>query len=236
MPNLSFPKIFEIDTLSKVRKEIIIYLIYFTIFWILCFFLFPKIFPLFFEPYLKEVCGKPLIFTNIQEALFIVLKFSFYSALILTFPFIGLHIWRILSENLFEKEKRTLKKLFIISLFLGILAILISYYAIVPFVLKIFLYFGQNFENNLKFGSFLMFFLRITLFTVILFQIPVVFAIFVKEGIITKKMIKGRLTYFILFFYALAVLISPSDFLTQFLLVLTFFLFLYLGFLIAKIL
>jgi len=234
MKKIVFPKIFAVDVLSKIRKEIIIYISIFFILWIFLFFVFPYLFPYLIFPYFKILKGEPLIFTSLEEALFVLLRASFYLTLIISFPFLLVRLWKAISEEFFEPERVFFRKLFFLSFFLGILGILVGYFLFIPNFLKIFLFFGRNFEANLKINYFLFFVLRVLLFSVFIFQIPLFFALLIKEDFITEEFYKKRRFYFLGFFYILSILLSPTDFFIQLLLTLFFFLFFKSAFVLAK--
>ena len=236
MARVSLPKIFAVDTLSKIRREIIIYVFIFAFLWAAIFFLLPYIFPYLMFPYFKILKGEPLVFTSLEEALFVLLRASFYLALIITFPIFMVRIWRAISSELYEPERAFFRKLFLVSLILGVIGILVGYFFLVPLLLKLFLYFGRNFEANLKINSFLFFLLRVLLFSVFVFQIPLFFALLIKEEIITEEYYKKKKWYFLGFFYGMAVLIAPVDVFSQLLLTLFFFLFFKLSFILARFL
>ncbi|WP_038055879.1 twin-arginine translocase subunit TatC [Thermodesulfobacterium hydrogeniphilum] len=236
MSKLNIPKIFAVDVLGRIRKEIIIYSFLFLFLWFFIFFTLPYVFPYLMLPYFKFLKGEPLVFTSLEEALFVLLRASFYMALIITFPFLLIRLWKAVSSEFYEPEKKLLKKIFTLSIFLGILGIIVGYFLFVPILLKIFLYFGKNFEANLKINYFLFFILRVILFSVIIFQMPLFLALLIKEEFITEEVYKKRRFYFLGFFYAMSVLLVPTDFFSQILLTLFFFLFFKLAFFLAKIL
>lgn len=199
-------------------------------------FLFPKLFPYLLYPYFHLLKEKSLVFISLEEALFVVLRASFYIALALTFPFLALRVFKVISQELYEYERRLLKRLFVLSFLLTLLGIMVGYFLLTPFFLKIFLYFGKNFENNLRLSSFLFFLLKVLLFSVIIFQIPLIFALFVREEILTEDLYRRRRLYFWGGFYFLSLLFSPGDFFGQVLLTLFFYLFFKLSFILAPFL
>lgn len=235
MKKIIFPKIFAVDVLSKIRREIIIYAIGFFIFWVFLFFLFPYLFPYLMFPYFKVLKGQPLVFTSLEEALFVILRASFYLTLTISLPFLLIRLWKTVSQEFFEPERIFFRKLFLIAFLLGIIGILVGYFLFVPVFLKIMLFFGRYFEANLKISYFLFFILRVLLFSVFIFQIPLFFALLIKEEFITQEFYKKKKFYFLGFFYILSLFLSPTDFFIQLLLTLCFFLLFRLAFIIAKI-
>lgn len=200
------------------------------------FLLLPYLFPYLLFPYYHVLKGQPLVFTSLEEALFVLLRISFYLALIVVLPFLSIHTWKVISSEFYEPEKAFFRKVFILSFLLTLTGILVGYFLLVHFLIKVFLFFGSNFEANLKISYFVFFVLRILLFSVFIFQIPLVFALFIKEGIITKEFLKRRKLHLIGFFYLISVFVSPTDFLGQVLLTVVFYLFFKLSFLIARFL
>ncbi len=236
MKKIIFPKIFAVDVLGRIRRELIIYTIIFFILWIILFFLFPYIFPHLMFPYYKLLKGQPLVFTSIEEALFVILRASFYLAFTISLPFLLIRLWKAISQEFFEPERVILKKLFFISVFLGIIGLIVGYLFFIPVFLKILLFFGRDFEANLKINYFLFFVLRVLLFSVFVFQIPLFFALLIREELITQEFYKKRRLYFLGIFYTLSLLLAPTDLFVQLLLTSFFFLFFKLSFVIAKFL
>jgi len=227
---------FATDFLTKLRRLLILYSALFLILWFVIFLLFPKIFPLLLHSYYHLVGGKSLVFISIEEALFVAIRASFYLALTLLLPIFLIKLWGLISPELYEYERRFLQKLILLSFLLSILGFLFGYYFLFPTLVKIFLYFGENFENSLRIGAFLFSMLRVLLFSVLVFQIPIVFALLIKEGWITEDLYHKRKLYLLSIFFGLSFIIAPSDFFSQLLLTLFFFLFFKLSFLIAKFL
>ncbi|MFN4196800.1 MAG: twin-arginine translocase subunit TatC [Caldimicrobium sp.] len=236
MKKLHFPNIFEINLLTRLRRELIFYILLLFSFWILLFLLFPKIFPYLLYPYFGLLSEKSLVFISLEEALFVVLRASFYIALALTLPLLIFRVYIAISSELYYYESRFLLKLLIISLVFAVLGIIFGYFILTPYFLKVFLYFGQNFVNNLRISAFMFFALKITLFSVIIFQLPIFLALLVREEIITQELYKGKRLYFLGSFYLLSFIFSPQDFLGQLLLTLFFFIIFKLSFFIAKLL
>ncbi|QER41562.1 hypothetical protein F1847_01945 [Thermodesulfobacterium sp. TA1] len=235
MSKINLPKIFAVDVLAKIRREIIFYGLTFLLLWFGFFLALPYLFPYLLFPYFKVIEGQPLVFTSLEEALFVLLRASFYLALIVILPFFLLKLWKVISSEFYEPEKVFFKKVFFLSLGLALLGLAVGYLVFIPFIIKIFLFFGSNFEANLKINYFLFFVLRVLLFSVVFFQLPLLFALLIKEGIITKEFYQRRRLYFLGFCYGLSLLIAPTDFFSQVLLTLIFFLFFKLSFLLAKI-
>lgn len=236
MKRTGVPKIFAVDVLERIRKELILYIFLFLLCWAGIFFIFPYMFPYLVHPYFNILKGKPLVFTSMEEALFVVLRATFYITFAITLPFLVFRLGKAISEEFYDYEKKIAKKLFFISIFFGIAGILVGYFLVIPFVLKIFLYFGRDFTANIRISSFLLFVLKVVFFCVLIFQTPLILAILVKEEIITEEFYKKRRLYFLGFFYGISVLIAPTDLFSQILLTLFFFLFFKVSFLVARFL
>lgn len=236
MSKLNLPNPFNIEILTRIRRELIFYLLFLFGSWMLMFFLFPKIFPYLLFPYFTLLSERSLVFISLEEALFVVLRASFYIALALTLPLLIVRLYKAISSELYFYERNFLFRLILLSISFGILGIFVGYFLFTPFILKIFLYFGQNFQNNLRISYFLFFTLKIILFSVLIFQLPIFFALLIREEVITEELYKKRRLYFLGVFYLLSLIFSPQDFLGQLLLTLFFFLFFKLSFFIAKLL
>jgi len=236
MSKLNLPNVFEIGLLSEIRKRLIIYIIIFFSTWLAVFLLFPRLFPYLLFPYFHLLKEKGLVFISLEEALMVVVRASFYIALAFTFPFLVIQLFRALSRELYEYERRILKKLIFLSFFLSLFGIIVGYFFLTPLFLKLFLYFGKNFESNLRLSSFLFFMLKVVLYSIIVFQLPILFALLIREEILTEELYRKRRPYLWGGFYLLSALFLPSDFLGQLLLTLFFYLFFKLSFIIARFL
>ncbi len=224
------------DFLSRLRKLLIVYGIFFFFLWFLIFLFFPKIFPILFYSYYSLVGRKPLVFISLEEALLVAIRASFYLTLMLILPFFLLKLWGLISEELYEYERRFLKRLFLLSLFLSLIGFIFGYFFLFPTIAKIFLFFGKNFTNTLTINGVLFFFLKVLLFSILAFQIPLILALLVKERLITEEILRQRRIYLLGIFFSLSFLISPGDFFSQILLTLIFYLFLRLSLLLSKLL
>ncbi|MCS7200352.1 MAG: twin-arginine translocase subunit TatC [Caldimicrobium sp.] len=236
MAKLNLPNLLDLWILTKLRRELILYLLTLLIFWIITFLVFPKIFPYLLYPYFGLIQGKSLVFISIEEALMVVLRASFYIAVALTLPLLIVRLWKALAPELQEYEKNFIRKLLFLAIFLGLLGIITGYFLFTPLFLKFFLYFGSNFESNLRVYAFLFFLLKVVLFSVLVFQLPLLFALLIREEILTKELYERKRFYFLSFFYLLSLLFAPTDFISQILLTLFFFLFFKLSFVLARIL
>lgn len=236
MAKLNLPNFLDLGILARLRRELIFYLLFLFLAWVIVFFSFPKVFPYLLYPYFGLISGKSLVFISIEEALLVVLRASFYIALALTIPLLVFRLWKALSSEFEEPDKKIIRRLIFFSLLLGLAGLFTGYFLFTPLFLKIFLFFGENFESNLRIYAFLFFLLKVVLFSMVIFQLPLLFALLIKEEIITDKLYKRRKLYFWGGFYLLSVLFSPTDFFVQLLLTLFFFLFFKLSFIIAKFL
>lgn len=236
MTKLNLPNFFEIGLLARIRKELIIYILILFGIWLLLFFFFPKIFPHLLFPYYKLLSEQTLIFISLEEALFVVLRASFYLALALTLPWLILRLYKAISSELYSYEKKLLLRLILLSFILATIGLGVGYFILTPLFLKIFLYFGQNFSNNLRISAFMFFTLKILLFSIILFQFPLFFALLIKEGIISIETYKKKRLYFLGAFYIISLIFTPQDLFSQLLLTIFFYLFFKLSFILARLL
>ncbi|MCS7279468.1 MAG: twin-arginine translocase subunit TatC [Thermodesulfobacteriaceae bacterium] len=233
MEKTELPKFLEPEFLKRFRSYLIKYLLVFSIFWVIFLVWSPQIFPFLISPYLKLFKSNSLIFTGIEEVFLVLLKLSFYFTLMLTLPFLVIPIARFLLQHLGEGVKffKKFSFLFILSLMIGFL---VGYFLIIPIFLKVLLFFGQRFEPFLKIDLFVLFLLKVLLFSVLIFQFPLALLGLIKINLLKEEFYQRKKIYFWGFFYGLALLFSPTDFFLQILLTLTFYLFFKLSFWLAK--
>lgn len=234
MEKIELPKFLEPELLKKIRIYLLYYLFFFLILWLIIFIFSPKLLFFLIFPYLNFFKPNSLVFTGIEEVFFILLKLSFYSTLIVTLPLFLIPLRNLFLKN-FKKKLNFFKKLAILSVFNLVIGLLIGYFLIFPNLLKFFLFFGKNFEPLLKIDFFVLTLLKLLLFFVLIFQFPLFLIFLIKLDFLKKETYKSKKIYFWLFFYGIALIISPTDFLVQVLLTLFFYLFFKLSFWLSKL-
>ena len=102
------------------------------------------IFDILMRP-LKEVMpvGQKVIFTGLPEAFFTYLKVSLLAGLMLAIPVILYEFWMFVAPGLYEKEKKVMWPIVLLSSFFFLGGALFGYFVVFPFGFEFFLSFSN---------------------------------------------------------------------------------------------
>ena len=200
-----------VEHLEELRARIIRMILYLAFFTILSF-----IFSLKIIEFIKKPIGE-LYFFSPQEAFFVRIKVSFLCAIILAFPLIIREIWAFIRPGLYENEIKFLRPFIIFSPVLFYTGSLFAILLIYPLGIKVLLSFaGESMKPLMHISQIVNFLLYLTLFTGILFELPIIVLVLVKLDIIDVELLKERRREVIVIIFILAAILTPStDFITM---------------------
>jgi sec-independent protein translocase protein TatC len=152
-----------------------------------------------------------LIVTGITEAFFVKLQLSILAGLVVSFPIVAWAIWRFLKPALFPHERKYIYVLFPVTLFLFAAGVLFSYFAILPLVLKFFVYVaGENLETMFKVDQYVSFVMSFSIPFGIVFELPVITFFLTKIGVIKPGMLSKNRKYALLIIVIAAGALTPG--------------------------
>ncbi len=157
-------------------------------------------------------------FPDITKSFMLKLKLSFMIGLGIALPYLILEIWGFISPGLREKEKKPIKQLAPVSVFLFFLG---SYFCwmILPQTFSWFMSYFEEFPGSSLFqepGSMVFFTLKLILGFGIGFQLPLIIFIAAKVGLVAPETLKNYWRHAAVFvFFASAVLTPSNDIFTM---------------------
>ncbi len=238
IPRRDLPRLPLEVHLAELRKRLIFCLSFLFLVWCLLFYFFPQLTRLFLWPYQQAMGSQELklVFTSLPEAIMAALKASFFLALTLTLPVFLHQAWAYVSPSLYPDERRWAGRVILLSVFLMFLGVALGYFLFLPAILHFLLSFGYaHFEANLKVQNYLAFVGKTLLISALVAQGPLLVAVLVRLGWLSRKQLKRRRWYLLGGLYLVALFLVPGDFLSQLLLLMAFYLLIELGFVLAKI-
>lgn len=162
------------------------------------------------EPVLKAHQGK-YIFTSITEPFLLKMQVTFFTALIITLPLITIEIWRFIAPGLMPNERKPLRWMVPMSIFLFIGGASLCY-SILPFAFRWFAYYlPHNAVIMPSVPGTIRFELLMLLAFGCVFELPVVLMVLAQIGIIDSKMLKDNWRYSVVGISILAATITPSN-------------------------
>lgn len=182
-----------------------------------------SIFSYFYSDRILAILKKPfphsLVFIAPQEPFIITLKIALFGGIIFALPIIIYQVWRFISSGLKEKEKKYLFVFVPFSLLLFLSGASFAYFLVIPIGLRFLLSFGGgSLQPMISISKYLSFITLMTLAFGIVFELPLVFMLLVKIGIVTPQFLAKKRKVFIVGIFILAAILTPPDAFTQILL------------------
>jgi sec-independent protein translocase protein TatC len=155
--------------------------------------------------------GQTLYYTAPAGGLAFLMKVSVLFGVLVSMPVIYSQFWGFLSPAFPELHRKFVRSIALASTLLFFSGVSFSYFFLVPAALKLFSQFQDVSLAPLISGdAYFSFVATYLLWFGLLFQIPVVFVILGKLGIIKKAFLKKSLPYAFFASFAVAALITPT--------------------------
>jgi len=152
-----------------------------------------------------------LIVTGVTEAFFVKLQLSFLAGFVIAFPIVAWAIWGFFKPALYPHERKYIYVLFPITIILFAGGVLFSYFAILPLVLKFFVYIaGENLQTMFKVDQYVSFVMSFSIPFGLVFELPVVTFFLTKIGVLKSEMLSKNRKYAILIIVIAAGALTPG--------------------------
>ena len=170
-----------------------------------------------------------------MEVFIIQIKLALLIDLIICFPYITKKIWDFILPALYEKEKKFIKSIVIISSILFALGVTFCILVIFPLIIN----FGMSFAgNNINavFGvsNIINLALWLGLTFGLMFQVPLIVNMLIKWNIISYEDVSSKRPYVVVSLLILSALLTPPDIISQILLFTPTYLLFELGLIFSK--
>ncbi|CAH2715537.1 Sec-independent protein translocase protein TatCd [Neobacillus rhizosphaerae] len=199
-----------VDHLEELRKRIIISALSFVVFFIVGFIYVDDIYRWF-------VGDTKLMVLGPSDIMWIYFMIATVIAVVGTIPVLALQIWLFVKPALRPKERKITLSYVPALFFLFLMGLSFGYFVIFPMVLKFLVNMGQDmFVTNFTAERYFSFIMNMTLPFGVLFELPVVVMFLTSLGII-NPFVLGKVrkyAYFVLII--IAVVITPPDFMSDF--------------------
>ncbi|HXV27336.1 MAG TPA: twin-arginine translocase subunit TatC [bacterium] len=196
--------------LEELRHRLIVSIAAFFIASVISYFFSQALLDLLIEP-LHRYEKIQLFFQKPYEAFLTHLKVAAFAGFVLSSPVFFTQLWLFISPGLYEKEKRVLLPLILVSIALFLIGTSFAYLVVIPWGLHFLLGFQtESLKPLLTVGTYFSFLLGMMLAFGALFDFPVVMIGLVQLKLVTTKTLaKSRKLTIVLIFIA-AALLTPS--------------------------
>jgi len=203
--------------LEELRSRLIVCFIAIGVGFAASYFFKEQLFEILMRP-LKEVMktGDKVIFTGLPEAFFTYLKVSLLSGLMIAIPIILYQFWMFVAPGLYEKEKRLVMPIVLLSSFFFLGGSLFGYFIVFPYGFEFFLSFSNDTIQALpSMREYLSFSAKLLIAFGLAFELPLVLTLMARIGLVSVEFLKKNRKYAILIFFAGAAMLTPPDVVTQ---------------------
>ena len=203
--------------LEELRSRLIKCVIAVGVGFVISYFFKEKIFHVLTLPLINALqSGDHLIYTNLPEAFFTFLKAAFICALMLASPVILYQFWMFTAPGLYDKEKRLLIPILMLSVLFFVGGALFGYFVVFPFGFKFFLSFASDTIRPMpSIKEYLSFASKLLLAFGLVFELPLVITFLARLGIVSVAVLKKFRKYTILAIFVAAAILTPPDLVTQ---------------------
>lgn len=213
-----------LEHLIELRNRLLWSVAALAIAFFICFAFAKPIFSLLVRP-LAAAGQDTVIFTQVFEAFFVQIRVGFFGALMLSFPFVALQLWRFVAPGLYAQEKRALLPFLVATPFLFALGAAMAYFIAIPVALRFLLGFegtlgssGVTQQALPSVGEYLSFVMQFMFAFGLAFLLPVLLLLLNRAGIVQKAQLQAFRRYFIVAAFVLAAIFTPPDVVSQLLL------------------
>ena len=229
-----------LDHLVELRSRLIYSVLSFFLVFFLAFSFAEEIFAFLVQPLatqMEQRSGARMIFTALHEAFFTYIKVSFFTAAFLSFPLIATQIWLFVAPGLYRNEKRLVAPLLLSSTLLFYAGMAFAYFVVFPLVFGFFTRVApEGVTVMTDISKYLDFVTTLFLAFGMTFEVPIATIILVATGMTTVEKLSKMRGYGLVGAFALGMMLTPPDVISQTLLAVPMWLLFEVGLLMCRIL
>jgi len=205
------------EHLEELRKRLIVCFIAVGVGFVLSYGFKEKLFQILTRPLIRVMqTGDKLIFTGLPEAFFTYLKVAFLSGIILAAPVIFYEFWMFVAPGLYDKEKRLMVPVVVLSTVFFVGGAFFGYFIVFPYGFKFFLGFASETIRPLpSMREYLGFASKLLLAFGLVFELPLIITFLARLGMVSVGFLKKNRKYALLLFFVGAAILTPPDVVTQ---------------------
>jgi len=181
--------------------------------------------------------GSSMIAIDVASPFLTPFKLALLLALIISIPVVLYQIWAFVAPALYRKEKRLARPLLYSAVFLFYAGCAFAYFVVFPLVFGFFTRVApEGVTVMTDISKYLDFVMTLFLAFGITFEVPIATIILVATGVITVEKLAKMRAYVLVGAFALGMLLTPPDVISQTLLALPMWLLFEIGLLMSRIL
>ncbi|RUO80006.1 twin-arginine translocase subunit TatC [Idiomarina tyrosinivorans] len=189
------------------------------------------------KPLLQHLpSGSSMIATDVAAPFFTPFKLVMMLAFALSVPFVLWQIWAFIAPGLYRREKRLIAPLLLSSTLLFYAGIAFAYWVVLPLAMGFFTSVApEGVTIATDIARYLDFVLAIFFAFGLAFETPVAIILLIWSGVTSVESLRNKRPYVIVAAFAIGMLLTPPDVISQTLLAVPMWLLFELGLLVASL-
>ncbi len=195
-----------------------------------------ELFALLATPMLSQMpVGTSMIATEVASPFLTPFKFALLLAVVISMPWTLYQVWVFVAPGLYQGERRMVLPLVVSSTVLFYLGMVFAYFVVFPLVFAFFVAAAPaGVAVMTDIGRYLDFVITLFLAFGAAFEIPVAIVLLVRTGVTTPAALREKRPYVLVGAFAVGMLLTPPDMLSQTLLALPAYALFELGIIAAR--
>ena len=185
-------------------------------------------------PIVQAIPGSNLIAIGVISPFLTPLKMSLFLAIYIAMPYLLYQLWSFTAPALYRHEKKLIMPLVISSTILFYIGLLFSFYIVFPVIFTFLSSVGPDsvdFAPDIQY--YLDFILKVSFAFGVAFEVPIATILLIMFGATTAERLKKNRTYIIIGSFALGMILTPPDVISQVLIAIPIWLLFEVGLFVA---
>ena len=205
-----------VEHLVELRSALLRSVIAIVIFFLVLFPFADDIYTFIAAPIVQAIPGSNLIAIGVISPFLTPLKMSLFLAIYLAMPYLLYQLWSFTAPALYRHEKKLIMPLVISSTILFYIGLLFSFYIVFPVIFTFLSTVGPasvDFAPDIQY--YLDFILKVSFAFGVAFEVPIATILLIMFGATTAERLKKNRAYIIIGSFALGMILTPPDVISQ---------------------
>ena len=205
-----------VEHLVELRSALLRSVIAIVIFFLVLFPFADDIYTFIAAPIVQAIPGSNLIAIGVISPFLTPLKMSLFLAIYIAMPYLLYQLWSFTAPALYRKEKKLILPLVISSTILFYIGLLFSFYIVFPVIFTFLSSVGPesvDFAPDIQY--YLDFILKVSFAFGVAFEVPIATILLIMFGATTAERLKKNRAYIIIGSFALGMILTPPDVISQ---------------------
>ena len=183
----------------------------------------------------KLPANSTMIATEVASPFLVPFKLTIFVALFISMPYILYQVWAFTAPGLYQNEKHFVLPLLMTSIVLFYMGMSFAFFAVFPLMFGFFASVApEGVTIMTDIGQYLNFILKLFFAFGIAFEVPIATVLLIKTGFASTEALAAKRPYIIVGAFAIGMLLTPPDVISQILLALPIWLLFEIGLYLSR--